>query len=140
MIGLPWAVALRGLQVVEVELASFVGDGGDRDDAWSVGRLGGCLLEGGHQQSSQGEVAEDVGAELQLEAVGGLGALGGVMTPALLMRICSGRCFASSCSAKLRTEASDARSTMASSVLCALGESASRRAMAASRVFDHGRP
>jgi len=75
------AVALGGLEVVEVEAAALVGDGGDHDDAWgwsagSWARLSGGAFEGGEEQGGEGEVAKDVGAELELEAVGGLEAFG----------------------------------------------------------------
>jgi len=65
-------VAPLVLEVGEVDATVLVGDGGDGDDAWGLGGVrGGCALERGEEESGQGEVAEDVGAELQLEAVGG---------------------------------------------------------------------
>src|ERR1700721_3727312 len=60
--------------------------------------------------------------------------LGGAITPALLIRMSSGRRCASSFSANSRTEASDAWSKIASSVW-ALGESRSIRARASSPRF-----
>src|SRR6202012_5425066 len=55
------------LQVVEVDLADPVGAAGHGDDAG-----GGRRLQLLRQEAGEGEVAEVVGAELELEAVGGL--------------------------------------------------------------------
>ncbi len=76
LVGLLGRVAVLVLEIREVELAEFVGDGGDGDDAGWQGVGGGGALEGGEEEGGEGEVAEDVGAELELEAVRGFEALG----------------------------------------------------------------
>ena len=63
----PLAVALVALQVVEVDLADAVHVAAHRDDPGA--RLG---EETGQQPAGEREVTEMVGAELHLEAVGGL--------------------------------------------------------------------
>ncbi len=69
------------VEVVEVDPAGAVGAGGDRDDPSRDVR---------QQEVREGEVAEVVGAELQLEAVA-VRDSGGIMTPALLMSRSTGR-------------------------------------------------
>ena len=69
------------LRVGEIQVGPAVRVGGDRHDP--VGDLR-------QQQRGQQEVAEVVGPELQLEAVGGLGPLRVAITPALLIRTSTG--------------------------------------------------
>ena len=78
LIGAERTVAASRLQVFEVHAAPLVSDGGDGDDARAVGRFIGSQLDCRHEQCSEGEVADDVGAELQLESVGGLEPFGRV--------------------------------------------------------------
>ncbi len=73
LVALHGTVVAGRLQVAEVQPAALVGDRGDHHDAGCRSqRFGGGALERRQQQRGQGEVAEDVGAELQLEAVDGL--------------------------------------------------------------------
>ena len=65
----------------------------------------------GQQLQGEREVAEVVGAHLQLEAVRGRPARGGIMTPALFMRTSSDVRLPSSSSAQRRTDARSARSS-----------------------------
>src|ERR1700729_657303 len=71
LVGAHWRIAFDALQIVEVKPPTLVRNGGDGDDAWSVGRFRGGQLERRHQERSESEGAEDIGAELQVEPVGG---------------------------------------------------------------------
>lgn len=66
------------LEINDTARRQVNGTGGHPHDAHRVlGRCGGALLQHGMQELRQEEVADVVGAELQLVALGGLGARGG---------------------------------------------------------------
>ena len=73
-VGGPGFVVVLPVEVVKVHGGSAVRDGADGDDARRHGRIG--LKDRGEQEAGEGEVAEMVGAELELESVGGEAAFG----------------------------------------------------------------
>jgi hypothetical protein len=70
----PRLVVVFPVEVVEVHGGSAVGNGADGDDAWRRGRCG--LKDRWEQEAGEGEVAEVVGAELELESIGSDATLG----------------------------------------------------------------
>jgi len=71
-VGLHGRVTAVVLEVGEADGAAFVGDRGNGDDSGILLAGGGCRsLERGQEEGGEGEVTEDIGAELQLKAVSG---------------------------------------------------------------------
>ena len=125
VVGLPAAIAALVVEIAEVEPAQPMHDAGDGDH--SAARP---MEQGGQQPTGEGEVAEVVGAELELNALGGICRSGTPITPALLTSTSSPSSLMSTWSASRWTESRSARSRATTSTL-APGAMATIRSRAA---------